>query len=215
MRREGVGSALTHDNAPLKIARRLGIRAGIQKRCNRLKLTLILLLVPSYVGSAPREVSFTGKPLSFGSDEDWQRRASAWFKSADQSARRRQMRQISRALKRPCSACHTRGFKGYTDPQLKRLTLQMMSLSAERGRECSDCHQGRRGLSALGEESRHCWRLAERRSLFCEACHLSGPSFRKLTPLGRESIPERDAVKAARPLRESPASPAPSVKGGS
>ena len=214
MRREGVGPALTHNNAPLKSALRVGVCGGTQNRLNRCALTLLLLFIPSHAWSAPRETSLSGKPLSFGADEDWQRRAGAWFKSDEQSARRRQMRQISRALKRPCSACHTRGFKGYTDPSLKRLTLQMMSLSAERGRGCADCHQGRRGLSALGEESRHCWRLAERRALFCESCHLPGPSFRKLTPLGGESIPERDRVKAARPVRERPVSPAPNIKGG-
>ena len=62
-------------------------------------------------------------------ESNWHERASQWFDQADPKSRRKQMRQMTRALKQPCRYCHTPDFKDFTDKKL--ISQQMMAISAE------------------------------------------------------------------------------------
>ena len=85
----------------------------------------------------------------------WQQKAQAWYTDNDPMKKRRQMREMTRALKRSCYYCHTRNFKGYT--AVKDITLQMMVISQQQQIKCADCHQGQRGLSKVGAISLLMW----------------------------------------------------------
>ncbi len=116
-------------------------------------------------------------------EADWDARADAWFESEDPKARRKQMRQITKALKQSCFYCHTRGFKGYHENKL--ISQQMMAMSAEHGVECKECHVGKKGLTELGETAQHMWRLVHEKKVFCDHCHVPQKRFQELTPEGK------------------------------
>lgn len=118
-----------------------------------------------------------------GSAEMWRKRALSWYKTPDVLSRRRQMRDMSRPLKRPCYYCHTRSFKGYVD-ETYLISLQMMAISAEQGVRCAECHQGKRGLTALGAKSLIQWRSSVERGQDCNDCHQPQGRFQTLTPEG-------------------------------
>ena len=115
----------------------------------------------------------------------WRPEAIRWYTAEDPERRRRQMREMTRALKRPCYYCHTRNFKEYTDQHL--ISLQMMAISASYSLKCSDCHLGQRGLSALGAQSLVMWRVTAKNKKTCADCHVKGRSLKVLTPEGERS----------------------------
>ena len=116
-------------------------------------------------------------------ESDWRGRAMKWFKSDVLKERGKQMRMVSRALKKPCKYCHTKDFKGFTQNRL--ITQQMMALSTEHGVECSDCHAGRGQLTEFGKKSQPMWRLVHSEKVFCDHCHTKQSKFEKLTPAGQ------------------------------
>ncbi len=122
-----------------------------------------------------------------GSVESWQQRAQAWYTSQDLKSQRRQMRDMSRPLKRPCYYCHTRNFKGYIDSTYL-ISLQMMAISAEQGLACKDCHIGQRALNTLGAKSLIQWRYSAKYKKDCRDCHQNQGQFKHLTPQGKESV---------------------------
>ena len=111
-------------------------------------------------------------------------RASAWFKSTDKKARRKEMRAMTRALKQPCKYCHTAGFKGYTDRH--QVTLEMMALSVEHDVECKDCHLGKDALSSMGTIAKGMELLAKQEAASCGDCHVQKAKFKTLTPRGKK-----------------------------
>ena len=121
-----------------------------------------------------------------GTFEMWQKRAQAWYKTSDLVGRRREMRALSRPLKRPCYYCHKRSFKGYVESTYL-ISLQMMAISAEQNVTCADCHIGRRGLTALGAKSLIQWRYAQENGLDCRDCHTPKGQFRTLTKQGQDA----------------------------
>ena len=129
-----------------------------------------------------------------GGLERWRPEAVRWYTAEDEDQRRRQMREMTRALKRPCYYCHTRNFKEYTDQHL--ISLQMMAISARYALKCSDCHLGQRGLSALGAQSLVMWRFSAKNEKTCADCHIKGHGFKELTPQGERSR-ERVAKEVA------------------
>ena len=116
----------------------------------------------------------------------WRERAQAWYRDAEITRRRRQMREMSRPLKRACYYCHTRSFKGYVD-ETYLISLQMMAISAEQGVSCAECHQGRRALTALGAKSLIQWRYAAESGRDCRDCHRPKGRFRELTAEGAQA----------------------------
>jgi len=138
---------------------------------------------------------------------DWTARADAWFTAKDETARRKEMREMTRALRQPCRYCHTPDFTGYTDKQL--ISQQMMALSAEHAVACADCHTGKNDLSDLGKVSAVMWALSAERKTFCGTCHVKHERFGKLTPEGQTFYEtEWRAWKAAYDARATPAPPA-------
>ena len=125
---------------------------------------------PDHLGPAPIE-------------SNWRDRALKWFKTATPKERRKEMRAVSRALKKPCKYCHTRDFKGFTQNRL--ITQQMMALSTEHGVECSECHAGRGKFTSLGEKARPMWKLVHRKKVFCGHCHTKQSKFQELTVQGK------------------------------
>jgi nitrate/TMAO reductase-like tetraheme cytochrome c subunit len=143
-----------------------------------LGLTAIAALL---VAAAPTSTPATPQPLPVKAD--WQARAAAWFKDApDTTAKRKAMRQITKALKQPCRYCHTPDWKGYTDKLL--ISQQMMALSAEHDVPCADCHAGKTELTALGEKARPMFALARKKVVDCGHCHVPQKKFKALTPEG-------------------------------
>ncbi len=126
---------------------------------------------------------------------DWKARAGAWFESADNEARKKQMREVTRALRQPCKYCHTPDFTGYTDKLL--ISQQMMALTAEHRVPCGDCHAGKNQLTDLGVTSQAMWTVAREQKVFCEACHVKGERFGKLTPAGERYKPKWEKRKAS------------------
>lgn len=165
---------------------------GMNARTTPLLLTLglyalaaLALLAASPPSAAPASAasvaSATPQPLPV--DADWKSRAASWFKdAADEPARRKAMRQVTRALKQPCRYCHTPDWKGYTDKLA--ISRQMMALSAEHGVPCADCHQGKTALSPLGETARTMWRVAQEKKVDCAHCHPVGKRFKALNAAG-------------------------------
>ena len=124
-----------------------------------------------------------------GTFEMWQERAQDWYQHADLKSRRKQMRALSRPLKRPCYYCHTRSFKGYVESTYL-ISLQMMAISAEQDVTCAACHSGRRRLTKLGAKSLIQWRYAQEKGLDCRDCHTPKGRFRTLTIKGEAARPQ-------------------------
>jgi nitrate/TMAO reductase-like tetraheme cytochrome c subunit len=146
---------------------------------------------------------------------DWDTRADKWFTAPkeDEAARKAQMKEASRALKRPCKFCHTEDFSGFTDDKRKLLTQQMMIVSAENGVECKDCHDGREKMTELGNDAKKMYDLAREKNVFCDECHQPNKSkFKDLTDKGKKFKEEAEAKsKGAAPASAAPA-PAPATK---
>ena len=129
--------------------------------------------------------------LLVGEIEMWWQRALAWYTPSEPSQpitlkeKRAQMRPLSRALKRGCYGCHTKGFKGYNDKGL--ISAQMMAISAEHKVACEACHVGARGLTKLGARSLVMWRYTYEQGLDCADCHPKGAQFKELTSRGEKS----------------------------
>jgi RNase P subunit RPR2 len=123
-------------------------------------------------------------PIKTTAATDWQVRADAWFDSADQKARKKQMRLAGRALKRACKHCHTKKFDGYTDKL--DISRQMMAMAKEHGVQCADCHGGHASMTKMGEKAREMWALSHKRGVFCEACHEPNTQFKTLTEAGKK-----------------------------
>ena len=124
---------------------------------------------------------------------DFEARGEKWFRAEEEDARKAQMKEASRALKRPCKYCHTEDFNGFTDK--KDITLQMMALSAENDVECKDCHDGRDKLTKMGDEAHEMWELSHEKKVFCDDCHEPKTKFEKLTANGKKQKEEWDAKK--------------------
>lgn len=149
--------------------------------CALAALALLAASPPSVAPASAVSVPSTSGPLPI--EADWKARAAAWFKDAkDEPARRKAMRQITRAIKQPCRYCHTPDWKGYTDKLA--ISRQMMALSAEHDVACADCHQGKTELSPLGKTARNMWRLAHEKKVECSHCHTPGKRFKALTAAG-------------------------------
>ena len=116
-------------------------------------------------------------------ESNWRERALKWFKSESKKERGKQMRSISRALKKPCKYCHTKDFKGFTQNRL--ITQQMMALSIEHSVECADCHAGRGQYTEFGKKTLPMWRLVHTEKVFCGHCHTKQSKFEHLTEAGR------------------------------
>ena len=140
---------------------------------------LASLLIAGYVTAHPF-VSSDSTPQSI--DSDWKARAAAWFKSTDEADRRKQMREVTQALRQPCRYCHTPDFTGYTDKHL--ISLQMMALSAEHNVTCADCHAGKDTLTEMGRLAQPMWALSAERKTFCGECHVKHKRFSSITQKG-------------------------------
>jgi RNase P subunit RPR2 len=127
---------------------------------------------------------------------DWHARAEKWFKASDEDSRKAQMKEASRALKRPCKYCHTEDFSGYTEN--KELAQQMMALSAENDVTCQDCHDGRDKFTKMGEDAKHMWALSVDKKMFCDDCHQPQTKFEKLTEKGKKFHDEWEAMQKAK-----------------
>ena len=137
---------------------------------------------------------------------DWHARAEAWFEATDAEARKKEMRAATSALRQPCKYCHTEDFTDYTERKL--IGQQMMALSAEHGVPCGDCHAGKNTLTPLGVDAQAMWVVSRERKVFCDACHVKGTRFEKLTRKGRRFKPEWKKHRAV--IRAAPAgAPAP------
>ena len=158
---------------------------------SHLGISLIAVMIASHSHAKPPVLETlalipeNGQVLG-GTEAAWKDRAMAWYQSDQIKARRRQMREMSRPLKRSCYYCHTRDFKGY-EQSTYLISLQVMAVSAEQNVACSDCHLGRRGLSELGAKSLIQWRFTVREGLDCRTCHAPGGKFKKLTERGEQS----------------------------
>ena len=119
---------------------------------------------------------------------DWSARAKTWFKSADNKGHRKEMRAVTKALRKPCRYCHTPDFKGYTEKLL--ISQQMMALSAENGVQCNECHAGKQGLTDLGKFSAKMWKWSIEKTLFCNDCHTKQSKFKGLTERGKKAVGE-------------------------
>ncbi len=148
-------------------------------RYGLLAATLTLLSALAFAATSPRP--------RVVKDVDWQKRSMAWFGEAQTpKAQRKAMRQFTKALRRPCKYCHTRDFKGWTDPQLRLISQQMMALSVEHKVSCKECHKGKKGFTELGEKAQPMWDLAREKGVSCEHCHVPGKRFEELTKAGKE-----------------------------
>jgi nitrate/TMAO reductase-like tetraheme cytochrome c subunit len=141
----------------------------------------------------PHALTPTSPAILEGSVDSWKKSAQTWYTSNEVVDKRRQMREMSRPLKRPCYYCHTRNFKAYVESTYL-ISLQMMAVSAEQGVKCKDCHQGQRGLTELGAKSLIQWRYAVEHHKKCSDCHAPNGRFKKLTSEGKASI--KDLIKA-------------------
>ncbi len=147
---------------------------------------------------------------------DWDARADKWFTAPkeDEAARKAQMKEASRALKRPCKFCHTEDFSGFTDDKRKLLTQQMMIVSAENGVECKDCHDGRDKMTELGHDAKKMYDLSREKNVFCDECHQTNKSkFKDLTDKGKKFKEEAEAKQKGAPAPAAPTpAPAPATK---
>lgn len=152
------------------------------------------LLVPAALLVAAGPAPLADQPVEVPG-VDWKARADAWFKEKGEAARKEEMRQITKALRKPCKHCHTEDFQGWTDKRL--ISQQMMALSAEHGVACDGCHAGKDKLTELGESSREMFALARERKVFCDDCHQKGTKFEQLTEAGRKFRDEQVATPKA------------------
>lgn len=146
-------------------------------------LTLGLMLSAALlVAAAPASAPPAPQPLPVKAD--WKARAAAWFKDApDEAAKRKAMRQITKALRQPCRYCHTPDWKGYTDKLL--ISQQMMALSAEHDVACAECHAGKAELTELGKAAQPMFALAREQVVDCGHCHVPHKRFKALTAAGK------------------------------
>ena len=158
-------------------------------------ICLSVLVVIGFCSSAtadelqpiPSAISPQPSVTLHGDVESWRHRAQAWYTSSETIDRRKQMREMSRPLKRPCYYCHTRNFKDYVESTYL-ISLQMMAVSAEQNVKCKDCHQGQRGLTDLGAKALIQWRYSVAKQKDCATCHEPQGQFKKLTVEGQASI---------------------------
>ncbi|MFN3198200.1 MAG: cytochrome c3 family protein [Bradymonadia bacterium] len=115
---------------------------------------------------------------------DWDARAEAWFENEDPKMRRREMKQFTKALKRPCKHCHSKDFKSYPDARLKLVSQQMMHVSKTHGVACKDCHAGRDAYTPMGETSKQMWAISLEQKVDCSHCHTPNQRFAALTEAG-------------------------------
>ena len=116
-------------------------------------------------------------------ESDWQARALKWFSSTEPKVRRKDMRRATKALKRPCSYCHSKDFRSYKENRL--ISQQMMAMSVEHGVQCIDCHAGKAEMTPMGKTAQHMWTLAQKKGVFCDHCHVPKTRFSQLTPAGK------------------------------
>lgn len=154
---------------------------------------LLALLALTVLAAAGGGVVIRKGPLPV--EADWHARAQAWFDSADEKARKQQMRAAGRALKQPCKYCHTKTFDGYTDKL--DISRQMLALSAEHQVGCDDCHSGKVEYTELGVVAGAMWQISREQKVFCDHCHVKGARFEKLTKEGDAFQPEWAQRKAA------------------
>jgi hypothetical protein len=138
---------------------------------------LLLLSSKLYAQNIQALVPQTGVLLKVDMSK-WQKKSQAWYTDHDPMKRRKQMREMTRALKRSCYYCHTRNFKRYTE--VKDITLQMMVISHQQQIKCADCHQGQRGLTKVGALSLLMWRYSVSQNKQCHDCHQERSQFKKL-----------------------------------
>lgn len=129
---------------------------------------------------------------------DWHAKAERWFTSKDEKERKAQMKEASRALKRPCKNCHTEDFEGFIDEARKVLTQQMMSISFDSGLQCKDCHDGKEKMTELGETAEKMYDLSREKGVYCDECHQTNQSkFKDLSEKGKKFKDEMEAKKKA------------------
>lgn len=171
---------------------------------------LSVLFVGATLVSGALAIAAEPKPLQ-STGVDWDKRAEKWFKSEDEKDRKAQMKEASRALKRPCKNCHTEDFEGFVDEDRKLLTQQMMAVAAEHGVECKDCHAGKDKLTELGDKTEKWYDVSREKKLLCEDCHQQNKSkFADLTDAGKKYKDEM-AAKGATPAPAAPAAPSAPV----
>ncbi len=137
------------------------------------------------------------KPLNVPG-ADWHAKAERWFTSKDEKERKAQMKEASRALKRPCKNCHTEDFEGFIDEDRKVLTQQMMSISFDSGLQCKDCHDGKEKMTELGETAEKMYDLSREKGVYCDECHQTNQSmFKDLSEKGKKFKDEMEAKKKA------------------
>ena len=102
-----------------------------------LGLVLVALALAAHAAEPPSPPPDRAEALPVQSD--WKARAEAWYESDEPKARKKQMRRMTKALRKPCRHCHTKDWTGYTDRL--EISRQMMTLSAEHGVPCADCHE--------------------------------------------------------------------------
>ena len=150
--------------------------------------TATVAAYPSGQSTQDRQIEFLcptqSKPLK-GTLKEWSKKAQAWYEHKDLKARRRQMREMTRALKRSCYYCHTRDFKRYTEKHL--ISSQMMAISGDYQIGCKECHIGQRGLSSIGTKSLLMWRYSVREGVTCTSCHPTQSKFTQLTTEGENA----------------------------
>lgn len=155
------------------------------------------LIVGATLVSGALALAEEPKPLQ-STGVDWEKRADKWFKSEDEKDRKAQMKEASRALKRPCKNCHTEDFEGFVDDNRKLLTQQMMAVAAEHDVECKDCHAGKDKMTELGDKTVKWYDTSRELKLLCEDCHQPNKSkFADLTDKGKAYKNEMAAKKGA------------------
>ena len=126
-------------------------------------------------------------------------RALKWFTSEEEQARKDQMKEGSRALKRPCKYCHDgEDLHKFVDEGRRELVQQMMIVSTMGGFECKDCHDGKEKMTERGDKAAKMWDVSRDKKVFCDDCHQDNKSkFKDLTDNGKKYKDEVDAKKKA------------------
>ena len=162
-----------------------------------LKSVSLLGIVGATIVYGAMALAAEPKPLAT-TGIDWHERAEKWFTSKDEKDRKAQMKEASRALKRPCKNCHTEDFEGFVDDDRKLLTQQMMAVAVENGVECKDCHAGKDKMTELGDKATKMYEVAREKKVVCEECHKPNKSkFEDLTEKGQKYKDEMEAKKKA------------------
>ena len=152
-----------------------------------ISITIALLLTPMLM-----EIKAIAQPEL--RVKSMQVRAQSWFESDDIKKRRKQMRQMTRALKQPCKYCHTAGFNGYTDRH--SISLEMMVLSVEHAVQCDECHMGKKALTPMGMKAEKMMKISQQLQVECNHCHVKQQKFRTLTPQGETYRSETESKQA-------------------